>query len=638
MSEMKSATVTFHVTSPFITGNGDAPFGMLDATLPRDDDDRIFFNKSLVRGVFKDALLSMSARAENGLCGFGKEKTKHLLKTLFGTSSADADEMQTNDKTDLSCDAYKPARRNVEFGRLVSAEVFVEPKQRNQELVYTRTERDDVLGSVVQGSLQEIELVARVGQAVEFQSRILFNQGVDAEACLKLLKLAARAICSIGGNKSAGFGRVASVPEFSELEHFAANSGLGSSVQVSQNMISGIVLLKLSEPFLVSAERVGINGFVGSDVIPGGAIKAALADMLGSLNEEESKALSETIIDHAFPVYSGQNQAKVQTVLPKSIASLEGGKTVINLGQHSGAFVLMSDEKPVPQAMKLSADWKPSEEQNILRGQYKILSGDYELPLTPNRSLMVRTAIDGDTSAAKTEDGSGQLFSYEMVNPKGRDVSDEETSLLWQFNIQTKSSNFFEKLIDILKSGVFIGKTQAPAHAVKLEEKKSVLIAPLATSAENLIYQVVLVSDCVMFEALEMENKPGILRKLYTAYFKHVFGNGVTLRDFHAEQKLAGGYVALRYRGGRENYMPWCLTSQGSSFTLQIASTEKDSFESKLQEVFANNLPLSNSVKKRTWEDCPFVPENGYGSIVINPLKAHVLPAGVICIGGGDAD
>jgi len=59
MAEQKKCTVSFNIVSPFITGNGDAPFALLDATLPRDDNGHIYFTKSLLRGVFRDAVTSL---------------------------------------------------------------------------------------------------------------------------------------------------------------------------------------------------------------------------------------------------------------------------------------------------------------------------------------------------------------------------------------------------------------------------------------------------------------------------------------------------------------------------------------------------------------------------------------------------
>lgn len=637
MAEQKKCTVSFNIVSPFITGNGDAPFAMLDATLPRDDKGHIYFNKSLLRGVFRDAVTSLFKRAPEGLADYDVNETKRLINSIFSSGSGDADKGYDS-KSEITAQSYEPNRRFVEFGNLVSSKPFPELQKRNPDLVFTRTARNEVMGSVVEGSLQEIELVASVGQPVEFTSEIIFKKSDDAEACLKLLKLAANAICAIGGNKSSGFGQIKGIPKFSELKTLSSLADATPHIEVAQGMKTGVISLCFKEPFLVSAERVGSNGFVGSDIIPGGAIKAALADIMDLSSDDDKRALTDTIIDHAFPVMAKSDKPIRFSPLPKSLACFGTGKGILNLGEHTGAFVFQDGDVSAPVAMKLESDWKPSEKRAILQKDNELFASEHILPFVPDRTLTVRTAIDSETGAAAMGDDGGKLFSYELVCPTGCDHYDEKTELLWQFRVSAVNEAFFSKLVNTLKSGIHIGKTQAYAYAAKLDEAKSLNVEPLIKSDSSLRYQLVLASDCVMFEATQIENKSGILRKLYEAYFQNAFGDQIRLHSFFAEQKLAGGYVALRYRGGREHYSPWCLTKAGSAFTLEVPLDQQSSFEEKLKNLTDSNLPVSSSVNDAGWEACPYTPENGYGSIVVNPLVPKALPEGVINVGGDNAD
>ena len=94
---------------------------------------------------------------------------------------------------------------------------------------------------------------------------------------------------------------------------------------------------------------------------------------------------------------------------------------------------------------------------------------------------------------------------------------------------------------------------------------------------------------------------------------------GASLNDFHAEQKLVGGYQARRYNTQKDGIYPFILTSAGSVFEITLPSAQVHNLEgfAKLGIVTTQQCENAND-----WQNCPFVPENGYGQIEVSFLQA----------------
>lgn len=101
------------------------------------------------------------------------------------------------------------------------------------------------------------------------------------------------------------------------------------------------------------------------------------------------------------------------------------------------------------------------------------------------------------------------------------------------------------------------------------------------------------------------------------------------LVDFCASQRLAGGYLATRYRAYGKAYYPFVLTNSGSVFLL-----EGEGLQAKLADLALTGLPVPElNGRAPRWETCPYVPENGYGRFsadyLSNPAIYEKLAAGV---------
>ena len=143
---------------------------------------------------------------------------------------------------------------------------------------------------------------------------------------------------------------------------------------------------------------------------------------------------------------------------------------------------------------------------------------------------------------------------------------------------------------------------------------------------------ITLQTDALMFNAYDsnLEDFENI-RGLYEDYWDVVTEKSCKMKHFFARQKMLGRYYGKRYPFHADgNYYPYILTSAGSVFVLEaVNETKAPNVLSELQE---KGLPLPVSIRRkltknkapeeRFWQACPFVPENGFGEIVIN-LKWH---------------
>jgi hypothetical protein len=97
------------------------------------------------------------------------------------------------------------------------------------------------------------------------------------------------------------------------------------------------------------------------------------------------------------------------------------------------------------------------------------------------------------------------------------------------------------------------------------------------------------------------------------------------LRTVFARQCLAGGYHASRRRP-YPDYYPFVLTEAGAVFRLAIKGEDT---RRKLAEALRFGLPVPRlGGNVATWRTCPYMPENGYGEIVLHQpqgLSANAL-------------
>jgi hypothetical protein len=142
---------------------------------------------------------------------------------------------------------------------------------------------------------------------------------------------------------------------------------------------------------------------------------------------------------------------------------------------------------------------------------------------------------------------------------------------------------------------------------------------------------VTLQSDAIVLDPDDVRSLPlgQDLHELYAAYWNEVSNGALIMDDFFAHQGFEGGYLYHRYLGAGERtdrphqYRPYYVTLSGSLFKLRVADETKAS--TLLTRWISCGLPLPEwalseygQYNRSIWENCPFVPENGYGEIAVN--------------------
>ena len=115
----------------------------------------------------------------------------------------------------------------------------------------------------------------------------------------------------------------------------------------------------------------------------------------------------------------------------------------------------------------------------------------------------------------------------------------------------------------------------------------------------------------------------------------------IRLQHYFSQEKLVGGdYLHRRFRGADETYAPYLITGAGSVFVLSSKPDDADAVKDLFYNLLRSGLPLRKWAQdkfKRNgksgehhsggyWENCPFIPQNGYGEIVVNhPAQIDLL-------------
>jgi len=500
------------------------------------------------------------------LLGFNK------LIQLFGAGSDDA-------LTQNSTRFDDTGRTRLFFTDLVGAP-RVKRKDDLLAVPYPRVEIDEDIGAAKSGHLAMIEQAALPGDIVDFKGTITFFD-TDVEERREEIQTTLSSLRQIGKLKSIGFGEI-------------VNAEVGPSIEETAKVLKPATRPKrflwrfsIDRPFLVNADRVSGNVFKGRAEVPGSALKGCIINNLklrgATLNADE---LSKIQISFARP-------ADAIGVLPLSIGVSKGpemrGKLVdvfTNAGGEENSAPYWSGVKA--QNSFKPEDWLAVEE---LFGKNTTL---YE--------ERTHTAIDPGTGAAK----DNKLFSYVAVVP---DREGYEATI----DLSDVDQNTSGQIFDLLDAQIFgLGKTGATLDTVQIRPSSR----PAISSAGN-----DLVSILIMTPTLIIDPRVGVeLSELYKeAWLKLLPGS--ELLDFATKQSPAGGYIGRRF-GSAQTYQPFWLTSPGSVFLLRVGENDVE----RLQEHCAFGIIASSTGgAPPTWQNCPFLPENGFGEISVNEnrLKAR---------------
>lgn len=581
MNAVSSWDVTVYVKGPFISqGTRSAGFGY-DTAQAINHEKKSYIPAAQIRGLLRQAMRDLCAHgAQTGV-------TQKVIDLLLGVESADAE------------DAFAPV-----CGALNIADMVGPVRNPDQVSSITRIQMNDETGCVDTGFMNVIELVSPIGKVVPYTGRLSLMPHENAvEDVEKLLQRAFNLIPAVGSMKTIGFGQVEKVT----IVPVAATKMSG--VVPKQAVIDkrAVVELQLDRPFVLNAQRADGNTFKGDVVIPGGAIKGALARLLGR-GARDDDALSKLVVHHAFP-FSGDGKLSNRQPLPQSLVSFRKDD-----GSYDVVDWLLSDDLPVKGATvgAFQTDWK---------GEVFEIAAEtcgYPEYFCPDYDVRVHTAIDEKTGSS----GEGQLFSIAAVIP-GNNV--------WRAEVdgQGISDVDFERLLNVLASGLHgLGKTEACAtvsiRSVEEDGCLTNMIAPI--SGRDDLWAVTISTPALMNNPKALAQGTNVTKD-YGDYWRDASDGSLQLERHYSAQSLGGGYLAQRYRLDQDKYMPFTLTDPGSVFLLK--ATDKAKAKELLGKWSRSNLPVNFKLGAAAsdWRKCPFVPENGYGGFIVNAVD-HVKLAG----------
>lgn len=628
-----------HVRSPFIFAGLDPCAVGVDTSALRNEDKQPILPADHLRGLLRQALEAIEqVEKEHGVA----PPTATLPSdSLFGPPfDAAADDKRTG------ADPFAPRRGCLLFGDLAAKQMLLPDGRRKpvENAEITRIQIDDDTGVVARGMLQVVELAAPLAAVAEFMGDARFY-GTDEEALAvgERLRKALRLVPYFGGLRSAGFG-----------EHVAEDSRLTLSLAASEDIVPVApspdpgsrfkVLGCFDRPFLVASRRLADNVSEGGEIVPGGAIKGALAEMLGrsgistAPGSPHGNVLSGMRIGHAFPM-SSSGPPELGRPLP--LSAMFDPLTRTYQCAFEGSPGLIHD-----RCADFQPDWKDADKRTFACEVGRPLA---ELPSLARG----HTKIERETGIAEDRN----LFVE--VARGARFATGEERGFLFavDFRELEKDHSFTDAVRDIkaiLATGIdAVGKTNARFVTREIQA------APARDSVEGRSWtdeggkykrrwRVLLETPGILIDIDgEHANANGTPREIGAQlrdYFE--FENvvrGATLVSHYAQRRYVGGYPARRRRpgGGVAGYRPFSLFVEGSCFLLEADEANAPSVARTLAGLERTGLPAKRWNADGTlepfgdWQVNPFVPENGYGAISVeDAVFDRIASAGAPATGG----
>jgi len=467
-------------------------------------------------------------------------------------------------------------------GRLYFSD-FADDKPATARLRYRISIEEDT-GVADAGMLQVTESPYAPLQEVEFSGevRCLTGAGENVQPVLEAVQRGLLWVRAVGGARTSGFGELRDVVCGAPEQPAKKPAVAPEQDSVWEYRIS------FSEPVILSKRRISDNLFESGDVIPGGALKGAVADMIRREPLAYQQLLDElhaVRFTHGFPTKDG----KRPQWRPLSVMLTDQGKLVNALDVEDnldGSFDI---------------DWKDQEKEKA--------NAEYPWPEVP-WELRVRTAID--SKLRKTDEGA--LFAWQMLDP---------TDFQWVGQVETSriSDAARAQLRDLLSFGVEpIGKTKALGTVDLFEPRR-------AGARAYPTYTVTLETPCLLIDPGNSLTSAEDLQAEYGRVWRELSDGSLRLigNKYFQRCSLAGGeYYWRRFSRQRGKYWPYLLTDAGSTFRLQVEAGKEAQAGEYLGRWLTHGLPISPWVLrfygippdlKNMWQHCPYLPENGYGEI-----------------------
>lgn len=535
---------------------------------------RYYLPGRLIKGLLREALQELST-----------------VKTVYGDLIGEWLGEETREGT-----GDHPLRGRLLFGDFTDLERTV-----SEEKLRYRIQIDECRGAADAQMLQMMESPYAAGKPVRFTGSVRFlvsdeewTKGRHRDVA-EALERGLRWMRSVGGNRTVGFGEIQDVSVGKAKEESPT-----SEVKARGDVWS--VRLSFQEPLMFSDRRIAENLFESGDIIPGGAIKGALAEMIkaepaafGALGDE----LHKVGVAHAFPGMKGGSRPA-----QRPLSLVEFDERVVDAIRKNGWF--LRDGK----AGAFDIDWKDAVKEQVRE--------KFQWPKL-ERERRVRVAIDSALGKAADQD----LFAWRMVLP-------HKTDWFGRVDVSELSAPARDQLERLLRFGVEpIGKTKALA-SVEIDEVSQHASQPTEDFVVTLQTPALLIDPSRRLapdDSMGSSRQEDMRQELSDAW-SELSGGSLTLVNYFQRSSLAGGkYFQQRFQGTGRPYRPYLLSNAGSTFLLRAASGRAGDAWECLRRWERRGLPIAAGVRafyaipeawEQQWERCPYLPENGYGEIAVN--------------------
>ncbi len=605
--------VTFHIKltleAPILTRATEAAPGLSNAAA-RDHRGRFYLAGSLIKGCLRESL-------EEIYQGIGINQLE--IDQWLGAASADSSN-------------NAPNRGRLHFSDFITTETA-------DSQVAIRIRMDSTRGAVDQGALAFLELPFAPGRKIIFSGtiRTAVTDHKEQQWLQKIISSGLRWIPALGGQQGIGFGRLLLLDITARPCRLPVPASMPAPTPCPGSLYLSLVP---DAPFCLARHTPLTNRFEADEIISGAVLKGVIAHTLNritgrNINHQVDAGLpdswralgrnfSRLRFTHAFPVQTvdGPPASPAARPVQPPLTTVVAADNIYDIALRPRPGLING------KAPAFTADWKWKD--------YQAVRQRFGWPSDLVTKLRVRTAIDIDHRRAK----DSELFAMELLVP-------DEHEWLCRVDFTDVPTNDRSMVVNQLKTLlnyglVGLGKTKVSV-TVKISNapvpgRKS-LIEPLAIQYNGKVLPVWIVT--LQTETLMINPKkiagPELctaenLQKQYEEYWAGV-SPGVQLHTFYAAQSLRGRYLTHRFQADKP-YNPYLLTQAGSVFLLTAQEDDIREAGNILAALQEDGLPLpanwpaelygQSAGTKPTWQECPWLPENGFGEIKVN-LSCHTV-------------
>lgn len=595
--------ISLKVQAPFLcSATGPRSWG-IDLSFNRNHEGELSIPKSHIKGKLKEAW-------------------RELQKT--GEFSVDINRWLGKGSGDNAGD-YTPHRGLIIFSDFICLD--------KQDISQThRICIEKTSGTAGEGALITAEIPHLSGKTTKWTGEIAFPAAdqTEGERIKEHILTGLRWITALGAEKGIGCGRLMEVA----CEHFDREDGKVHVISPADSIGLAITML---DPLMIGGVRIKDNYLKSETILTGSVIKGALAQSIRRrLNLNGDQAINESTpgITQAgiFNLARHFEQLRITHAFPSRQSLVRPVKPPLSLVKAKDLYDVALSEKPRlinDKAPAFLIDWKDASDVDFAYGWAQ-----------PKTLARTRTAIEAVTRRAEEE----KLYTFEYICP----VDDQNKEIIWLSNIylpdhldEDEREQLSDEICFVVHNWFnYIGKRDSRIKTARVSSGCWPSAVHRLETTRDKTFVVTFQTDALMLDPWDINGQDrDSLFEAYKKFWSDISDNAFELKRFFAAQKLRGGYLGKRFRI-KKKYYPFFLTRAGSVFVLEATDQPK---AKKLCKSWCHyGLPIPDWAFERygrssggrlDWRKCPFIPENGFGEIIMN-LPCHWEQAPKIHQGG----